>query len=285
MNYATLSAGVKTIFPGKEVMTMEVEERLCVICVWRQHCQTQFTGSDDESMNIQCPEFTRDYTIKDVEADQKLLETQLEKWRQSGRIRLKPCITISREAGCSGSEICRKLAADLNMDLLGSEIISRIAESANMSEKVVRSLGERHVTMLDNWITSFYLDHHLRPDVYFQHLVKIIKTTGEHGNAVILGRGAHYILPQNRTFRVRVIGPLEQRIENVIRNRGCSRAVARSYIIKGDNYRKAFATKYFHEDIANPASYDLVVNTAGILIDEVIDMIKYSFQRRRFPTP
>ena len=264
---------------------MDEEQRLCVICVWRQHCQIKFTGTRDDAYMFQCPDFTRDYTIKDMEADQKFLETQLEKWRKEKRIKLKPSITVSRQAGSWGTEICRKLAAELNMDFLGSEIISRIAESAHMSEKVVQSLGERHVTMLDNWITSFYMAHHLRPDVYFQHLVKIIKTAGEHGNAVILGRGAHYILPQVRTFRTRIIGPLEQRIENVIKNRGCSRQDAKNYIVNTDDYRKAFATKYFHEDIDNPASYDLVVNTEGISIDVAVDIIKHAFQARSFPAP
>jgi len=261
---------------------MGMERRLCVICAWRQHCQKRFTVSYDGLLNIHCPDFTRDYTIKDVEADQKALEAQLERWRREGRAKFRPCITVSREAGAGGSEICRKLAAELNMDLIGGQIITRIAESANMSEKVVQTLDEKRVTMLDSWIASFFTARHLWPDVFFQHLVKVIKTTGEHGNAIILGRGAQYILPQNSTFRVRVIGPMEQRIDNVIRNRGCSREEARAYIIKKDNDRSAFVMKYFHEDIANPASYDLVVNTTGITIDEAVGVIKQAYLGRHF---
>jgi len=260
---------------------MGVEEKLCIICSWRRHCQIRFTPADDGE-DVQCHDFTRDYTINDVEADRTALEAQLERWGRKGRTRFKPCITISREAGARGSEIGRRLAAELRMDLLASEIISRIAESTQMSAKVVQSLGERHITLLDNWISSFFAERHFRPDTYFQHLVKVIKTAGEHGNAIILGRGAGLILPQNRTFRVRVIAPFEKRIENVINSRGCGRDEARRYVIKGDDYRKAFIMKYFHEDIASAALYDLVVNMAGITIDDAVVIIKQAFQVRHF---
>ena len=263
---------------------MGMEKRLCVICAWRQHCQKRFTVTYDGLLNIHCPDFTRDYMIKDSEADQKALEMQLEKWRKEGRVTYRPCITVSREAGAGGSEICRKLAADLKMDLIGGQIIARIAESANMSEKVVKTLDEKHVTMLDSWITSFFTSRHLWPDVYLQHLIKVIRAgAGEHGNAIILGRGAQFILPPDKVFRVRIIGPQEQRIQNVIRNRGCDYAEAQSYVIKKDNERSAFIMKYFHEDIANPAHYDIVVNTGGLSIDEAAEVIERGYKAKHFP--
>ena len=262
---------------------MGMEKRLCVICAWRQHCQKRFTVSYDGLLNIHCPDFTRDYTIKDQEADQKALEMQLEKWRKEGNAQYRPCIAVSRESGAGGSEICRKLASDLKMDLIGSQIIARIAESAKMSEKVVKTLDEKNVTMLDSWIASFFTSHHLWPDVYLQHLTKVIRTGGEHGNAIIIGRGAQFILPLEKVFRVRIIAPLEQRIQNVISNRGCSRAEAQEYILKTDTDRSAFIMKYFREDIANPAHYDLVVNTGGLTAEEAASIIKNAYEAKKFP--
>jgi cytidylate kinase len=262
---------------------MGMERRLCVICAWRQYCQKRFTVSYDGLLNIHCPDFTRDYNIKDVEADQKALDLQLEKWRREGKATYRPCITVSRETGAGGSEVCRKLAEDLKMDLIGSQIIARIAESANMSERVVKTLDEKKMTMLDSWIASFFTARHLWPDVYLQHLIKVIRAgAGEHGNAIIVGRGAQFILSQDKIFRVRVIGPLEQRIHNIMQTRGFSREEAQAYIIKRDNDRSAFVMKYFHEDVASPAHYDLVVNTAGLSIDEAASIIKNAFQAKTF---
>jgi cytidylate kinase len=262
---------------------MGMEKRLCIICAWRQHCQKRFTVTYDGLLNIHCPDFTRDYTIKDSAADQKALDMQLEKWRKEKKVTYRPCITVSREAGAGGSEICRKLAEDLKMDLIGGQIIARIAESANMSEKVVKILDEKKITMLDSWITSFFTARHLWPDVYLQHLIKVIRAgAGEHGNAIIVGRGAQFILPHEKTFRIRFIGPLEQRIQNVMKNRSYTREEAQGYVIKTDNDRSAFIMKYFHEDIANPAHYDLVINTAGLSVDEAAAIVKNAYQAKKF---
>lgn len=261
---------------------MSIEKKLCVICAWREHCQKRFHISYDGLLNIHCPDFTRDYTIKDVDADKRLVEEQLRKWRKEAPGKPRPCITVSREPGAGGSEIARILAKDLKMDLIGGQIISRVAESAKMSEKVVKSLDEKSVSTLDSWINSLFNARHLWPDVYLRHLTKVIVTIGEHGNAVIVGRGAQFILPPERIFRVRFIAPFEKRVQRIMENGKCSREVAENYIIKTEGDRAAFIKKYFNEDIANPAHYDLVINTNSLSIEEAADMVKKAFKARVF---
>ncbi|MCX7634269.1 MAG: cytidylate kinase-like family protein [Syntrophales bacterium] len=261
---------------------MSLEKKLCVICAWREHCQKRFTVTYDGLLNIHCPDFTRDYTIKDVDADKKLVDAQLKKWRKDEPRRGGPCITISREPGAGGSEIARILARDLKMDLIGGQIISRVAESAKMSEKVVKTLDEKHVSTLDSWINSLFNARHLWPDVYLRHLTKVIGTIGEHGNAIIVGRGAQFILPPEKTFRVRFIAPFEKRVQRIMENGKCSREEAERYITKTESDRAAFVKKYFNEDIANPSHYDLVVNTASLSIEEAAEMVKKAFKAKVF---
>ena len=261
---------------------MGMDKRLCVICAWRQHCQKRFSVARVGMLNIHCPDFTRDYTIKDVEPDKKLVEQQLEKWRQERTAKAKPCITVSREPGAGGSEIARKLAKDLKMDLMGGQIISRMAESTRMREKVVMTLDEKNVTKLDSWINSLFTSRHLWPDVYLKHLTKVIATIGEHGNAIIVGRGSQFILRPDRIFRVRFIAPFDKRVLRVMKNRNCTSAEAESYLIKTDGGRAAFIKKYFNEDIASPANYDLVVNTAILSCEEAAELVKKAFQSRKF---
>ncbi len=259
---------------------MTTERRLCVICAWREHCQKRFSVTYNGSLNIHCPDFTRDYTIRDLEADKQVVEAVLEKWRKEGLAGPRPCITVSREPGAGGSEIARKLASDLKMDLMGGQIISRVAESTGMSEKVVATLDEKHVTTLDTWLASLFTARHLWPDVYLKHLTKVIGTIGQHGNAIIVGRGAQFILPVERIFRLRFIAPMEQRIVKVMKDRKCNRDEAESYVTKADADRAAFIKKYFREDIADPSHYDLVLNTAGLSVDQATEIVKASFRAK-----
>ncbi|MEI8173825.1 MAG: cytidylate kinase-like family protein, partial [Deltaproteobacteria bacterium] len=140
---------------------------------------------------------------------EKLVDEQLKKWQiqtrelKEEKAKPGPVLTVSREPGSGGSEIARRLARDLNMDLIGAQIIQKIAESADMSTRVIESLDEKEVTRRDNWLDSLFETRHLWLDDYLFHLTKVIGTIGRQGNVVIVGRGAQYILPPEDTFRLR----------------------------------------------------------------------------------
>ncbi len=255
-----------------------LNRRICSVCAWREHCQKRFTTT--ESFNLFCPDYTRDVKIRDIES--KLVELQLDKWEtQKPKPRKGPVITVSRETGSGGSEVARILAKDLKMDLIGGGIISKVAESAKMSTKVVQTLDEKAISTLDSWIDSLFVSRHLWPDVYLRHLTKVIMTIGEHGNTIIVGRGAHFILPVQNTLRLRFVAPLEARIKRTMGVRDLTREEAIRFIQKKDAERTGFIRKYFHADAADPGHYDLVLNTETLGIEGAVRMIKDAFEQMK----
>jgi len=284
---------------------MATERQICGICAWRRDCQKRFRISTDAFLNVNCSDYTRDLSIKKIPFEgvedekttiDRLVEQQVKRWRAlmdegrnvfdddliPGQAKGKPVITISREPGSGGSEIARKLSKDLSMDLMGGQIIQHVAESAKMSRKVIESLDEKDVTRRDSWLTALFRDRHLWPDEYLQHLIKVIGTIGRYGNAIIVGRGANHILPQEIAFRVRIIAPLEDRIKYVIEDRKCTKAEAEQFVVKTENNRKAFIRKYFNVDVADPRLYDIVINTGGVTIEGATEAIKVAFQMRKY---
>ena len=283
---------------------MPEDRRICGICAWRRDCQKRYRISTDSFLNVNCPDYTRDLSIKDLPLNgledekttmDRMVEQQLKKWRtriedgldvfdyglESETIKGGPVITISREPGSGGSEIARKLAKDLSMDLMGGQIIQHVAESARMSRKVIESLDEKEVTLRDTVLNTFFRDRHLWPDEYLQHLTKVIATVGRYGNAIIVGRGANFILPQAGTFRVRIIAPLEYRIKQVMEDRNYDRAQAEQYVVKKENDQKAFIRKYFNVDLAETRHYDIIINTASVTIQGGAEAIKAAFKMRK----
>ena len=283
---------------------MATDRRICGVCAWRKDCQKRYRITTDSFLNVNCPDYTRDLSIKEIPVEgmeddktimDRMVEQQLKKWRglmeegldvfdygfESERAKGGPVITISREPGSGGSEIARKLARDLSMDLMGGQIIQHVAESAKMSRKVIESLDEKEVTRRDSWLTALFRDHHLWPDEYLQHLTKVIGTVGRYGNAIIVGRGANYILPQGKTFRVRIIAPLGDRIRYVMEDRGCVKTEAEQYVVKAENDRNAFIRKYFNADVTDPKQYDIVINTAGVTMEGATEAIKAAFKMRK----
>jgi len=209
----------------------------------------------------------------------KIVEEQVKKW-QIMKVKEKkeaivfPVITISREPGSGGRIVATELGKKLGLDVFHQEIINEMAESAQVSSRILETLDEKGLSVLDEWITSLVDNRHLWPDQYLRHLMKVIGTIGKHGSAVIVGRGANFVLPSEGRIRVRIVAPLDFRVENVSSNFGVSAEDAKRRIIRTESQRRAFIRKYFNADITDPINYDLVLNTGTLSIEDAVNAIK-----------
>jgi cytidylate kinase len=282
-------------------MIMAREKQICGLCAWRRDCQKRFRLTSDVFLGVNCADYTRDLTIKDVEANDllnqqavmdKMVNDQVEKWRamlrQGARHGLElskltggPVITISREPGSGGSEIARRLSKALNMDLIGAQLIQHVADSAKMSRKVIESFDEKDVKFRDSLLASLFGESRPWPSEFLKHLTEVIGTIGAFGNAIIVGRGANFILPKDRTFRVRIVAPLEYRVNFFMEDRGYSKSQAEQYVIKTENDRKAFMRKHFNADVADPSHYDIIINTASMSLEGAVEAIISAFKKRK----
>jgi cytidylate kinase len=280
---------------------MTTERHVCGICAWRRDCQKRFKLSSEAFLGSHCPDYTRDLTIKSISPEaledekvvmDKMVQEQLDKWRKLLDKALKqgidienfkggPVITISREPGSGGSEIARRVAKALNMDLIGGQIIQHVADSARMSRKVIESLDEKEVKFRETLLSSLFGEFRPWPGEYLQHLTRVIGTIGVFGNVVIVGRGANHILPSEKAFKVRIIAPLDFRIKHFIEDKGLSKTEAEQYVIKKESDRKAFVRKYFNADVDDPKLYDLIVNTGSMTLDAAAATIITSFKKKK----
>ncbi len=208
----------------------------------------------------------------------QIVEDHVRKWQltsrdqKSQRLR-ETVITVSREPGSGGNLVAKGVAESLGLDLFHQEVIHAMAESANVSARFVQSLDERALTVLEEWIASLVDDRHLWPDQYLQHLMKVVGTIGEHGSAVIIGRGANFIVPPEKRLRVRIVAPGDFRIKRVAATFKVSAQDAKRRIVRTASDRRAFIRKYFNADIDDPANYDLLINTGTIAVDAAVDAV------------
>ena len=279
---------------------MAVERQICGLCAWRRDCQKRFKLSTDAFLGSHCPDYTRDLSIKATALNEqedertimdRMVAQQVDKWRKLLDKALKhgieiekykggPIITISREPGSGGSEIARRLAKALDMDLIGAQIIQHVADSAKMSRKVIESLDEKEVTFRDTLLSSLFGEYRPWPGEYLQHLTRVIGTIGVFGNTIIVGRGANHILPPEKAFKVRIIAPLEYRIKYFMDDRGYTKAEAEQYVVKTENNRKAFVRKFFNADVADPKHYDIVINTGGMTLEAATGAIIAAIKKK-----
>ena len=215
----------------------------------------------------------------------QIVEDQVQKWNRlhSDKVATKPgipIVTLSREPGSGGKLVAKGIAEALGFDLFHQEVIHEMAQSARVGTRLLETLDEKGLSVLEDWIRSLIRERHLWPDEYAQHLMKVIATIGKHGRAVLVGRGANFVLPAENRFRVRVIASEDFRVANVAHTFGIDAKEARRRVIRTESDRKAFIRKYFNADISNPLNYDVVLNTETVSIEAAVAGITQILTKR-----
>lgn len=222
-------------------------------------------------------------------AIEKQIEEQVLKWQKATDRRKQknepagPVITVSREPGCGGEALAKKIAEELNIDYFDREIVQEVAKSARMSEKVVASLDEKERGLLDNWIQFLKTSRYFWPDEFLHHLTKVVNAVCQHGSVLIMGRGANMVLPPEETLRLRFVAPLDYRVENYAKENGISQEKARKKVDQEEGDRKVFLQKYFHVNIDDASYYDMILNTRYLKPDQVVTAVKAALKFKKLP--
>jgi cytidylate kinase len=213
-----------------------------------------------------------------------IVDEQARRWaihRDEGRRESRqPIVTVARMHGARGDALARRVADDLSFSLFDQELLHRIAESAQLSERVVSALDEKDRELLTSWLAGFASRTYLTPVEYRYHLARVVGAIAQQGGAVIVGRGAHLILGEGTALRVLAVAPLEQRIRNVMEEEGLAERYARRRIIEVEVDRRAFLMKQFHAEFADPTGFDIVVNTAALGVEGAATVIRHALALR-----
>jgi len=184
-----------------------------------------------------------------------------------------PLVTISREHGSLGRDVARIVAEKLGWQMLDRELVERMAKEARVRRSLIETLDERIQTNIDYWIKELINVNFLTQSDYLKYLMRVILTVGYYGEVVIVGRGANFILPRQQGLHVRVIAPLDRRVERISHLDSLSPQEARVAVLRADAERAAFIRVHFHKDISDPLAYDLVVNTDALSLEAAAESI------------
>jgi cytidylate kinase len=115
---------------------------------------------------------------------------------------------------------------------------------------------------------------------YLRRLMKLFHTIAEHGQSIIVGRGAEFVLPPETTFRMRVVSRLPERVRSYAERHGMDEGQARHEIKKGEQDRLAFIRQTFSRKTFEPSDYDIVVNSGTLASDRLVDVVLKAYEAR-----
>lgn len=175
-----------------------------------------------------------------------------------------PWISISRQAGSKGSELAGTVAETLGWKAYDKEILSAIASETFSDEVVLSRLDEHGVREFDEYLVGIIVPEDPGQARYLIGMTRVIARLARQGRVVLVGRGAGWLLTPAFGLRVRVIGPLEARAEEIARVHSISVDEARRRVSENDDAQRTFIRQAFHRDIDDPTGYDLILNPADL---------------------
>jgi len=214
----------------------------------------------------------------EVSIDQ-VVKKQIKKWEdqlagKTARAEAQiPVITVSMEPGSGGSMIAQKISERLEFDYFNRDIVEQIAKTSKIRGAVINSLEKERLSGVKDFISSLMEEQYIHPDTYLKHLLVVISTIAQHGRAVIVGRGANFILPAEDIFSVRVIAPMEMRVRNVALEYRATSEEAKRRVIRRESRRKAFVRHSFNAAITDPIHYNMTINTGKMSIAAAVEAV------------
>jgi cytidylate kinase len=175
-------------------------------------------------------------------------------------------ITVSRQLGSLGCDIADAVAQRLGYHKVWRGLINQAARRARTPEMALEMLDELGLLGLKPSLSE--------ESAYLDAIRELIEEQARADNVLIVGRGGQAVLHGwPNTLHVRLIAPLDVRVERLVQRHGISANAALAQIQASDRRRKRFVERAYHVDWGDPTLYDLVLNTASLDVARTADLI------------
>ncbi len=181
-------------------------------------------------------------------------------------------ITISRQFGSGGITLGKMVAEKFGYSFADTEVISKVAEMANVSthfvETVEKEAGGKFSKIIKNMVSKSLVDRILKDErgyideeIYLDYLVLIIAQIADDGDVVIMGRGSQYILDDHPdAYHVLLINEFENRVKFMVEHYDLSSKRAQQVVRAEDKRRLNLYRKLGKIDYDDPHLYHIVLN-------------------------
>lgn len=198
-------------------------------------------------------------------------------------------VTISREAGAGGRALAKALVERLakekgpqfaNWHVFDRNLSEQVAKSPDLRVSLKSLLEEEFHEGLEDYIRSalYGMSSQIKID---HHIFSTVRGVCSVGKAVVVGRAGALItrdLPGG--VHVRLVSTREERLKRMMRITGLKADAARRSMDRIDAQRARMVSSNFKKDVADPALYDCVWNTASASVEEIAEALVPLIRRR-----
>jgi cytidylate kinase len=184
-------------------------------------------------------------------------------------------ITIGRGTKSGGHDLAECLARRLEYPLLGREVVQNAAAQLGVPAEDVGGRMEEKPGWFgrDPLITKLYI----------AAVQTSIVEQVEDGNLVYDGLAGGLLLKDlPGVLSLRIIAPVEFRVQALMDGHGMDEASAEAYIEDVDEARRGWVKAVYGEEVNDPALYDMVINFGSFSVDEACDVVAAAVTQPEF---
>jgi len=224
-------------------------------------------------------------TPKGSKGISNLVERQMRNWElaRSQKLRaeaeadqekhVKFYVAISRESGCGAAEISEKLVERTGFSMFDKEILDYMVDRDEVRRRLYETLDDHTVGWIEDICSSLTFGPAADGVEYFNRLNRALLAICLHAHAIIIGRGANFVLPRESGLAVRLVATKSYRLETYMTRTGMSLKEAEEEMDRIDRRRSQFIENHFGKYAYDPRRYDLVINVSEFSSDTVADII------------
>jgi cytidylate kinase len=199
---------------------------------------------------------------------------------------MKSIITIGRQFGCKGKEICKRLSHELGIPFYDKELVDHIALESGFAPKFVEEHGEHSP---GRSILSYAFAPQGVPgimnglstaDFLWNIQCGAILQLAEKGPCVIVGRNADYILKDREdTLHAFIHANKEFRADRIVRLYGESEKSPEARLNEKDKRRRVNYHHYTGRTWGMSQNYDISLDSSVLGVETCADILVSLMQK------
>lgn len=199
-----------------------------------------------------------------------------------------PVITISRDVGCNGVKLAKVIAEQLNSanpeanwKVISKEVFYESAKELKMHpDQIRKTLYHYDKSSFDDILQAFSDKNFKSSRTIGKTMKRVILQIATEGNCIIIGRAGHIIADRiKKALHIRLIAPLDYRINTIMHNNQLNREDAILFINKVDKERMAFRKSVLHKD-PTKEMFDITLNRAAFSDEDIIEIIECAARKK-----
>jgi cytidylate kinase len=114
------------------------------------------------------------------------------------------------------------------------------------------------------------------------NLARVVLALGATGRAILIGRGAGYVLPRETTMHVRVVAPLADRVAYLAQWLRLTVDEAAEQARLRESRRHEFLSTHFHRSSVESHQFDMILNSTSLGEELCADLIIQAVKARQW---